>query len=188
MKTKLQINDLELELSNLFLGTSASWDESVMKDFVNWDINRSEQLNAPVVAQPLMEEQPIQYDEDGLVIEVPEQLCNAALFIQEEDEYQQETTPFYEVEESLITTSNWISPEQKETNYKFYTAKLAKANNWNRLALVRESVLTGQKHKVTGNYFFPVGKSKEFWAAYHAKKAKLNQIIKINKTLNKKSA
>ena len=187
MKTKFEIKDLELELTNLFLDTSASWDESVMEDFINWDIDRSEQLNTPVIAQPLMEEQPIQYDEDGFVIEVQEQLCKAALFIQEEDEYQAETTPFYEVEESLITTSNWISPEQRETNYKFYFEKLAKANNWSRLALVRESVLSGQKGK-NGMYFFPVGKSKEFWAAYNKKKEQLNQVTKVKKVLYKKGA
>lgn len=181
MKTKLQISDLELELSNLFLDTSASWDESVMEDFVNWDMDRSEQLNAPVVAQYLNENNVTTYDG------ISEDLCNAALFIQEEDEYSAETTPFYEVEESLITTSNWISPEQRETNYKFYFEKLAKANNWSRLALVRESVLSGQKGK-NGMYFFPVGKSKEFWAAYNKKKEELNQVTKVKKVLYKKGA
>lgn len=181
MKTKLQISDLELELSNLFLDTTASWDESVMEDFVNWDMDRSEQLNAPVVPQYLNENNVTTYDG------ISEDLCNAALFIQEEDEYNAETTPFYEVEENLITTSNWISPEQRETNYKFYFEKLAKANNWSRLALVRESVLSGQKGK-NGMYFFPVGKSKEFWAAYNKKKEQLNQVTKVKKVLYKKGA
>lgn len=181
MKTKFEIKDLELELTNLFLDTSASWDESVMEDFINWDMDRSEQLNAPVVAQYLNENNVTTHDG------ISEDLCNAALFIQEEDEYVAETTPFYEVEESLVTTSNWISPEQRETNYKFYFEKLAKANNWSRLALVRESVLSGQKGK-NGMYFFPVGKSKEFWAAYNKKKEQLNQVTKVKKVLYKKGA
>ena len=187
MKTKFEIRDLDLELSNLFLDTSASWDESVMEDFVNWDVNKSEQLNEPVVAQALYEQQP-EVDEEGNLIKLQEQLCKAALFEQEEDEYLQDITPCYESEDSFISLApNYIGKEQREINAKFYFDKLAKANNWSRLALVRESVLSGQKGK-NGMYFFPVGKSKEFWAAYNKKKEELNQVTKVKKVLYKKGA
>lgn len=178
MKTKFEIHDLEIELNTMFQDLT-SWNENELKESINIEreINKCEQLNDPVHATPISK-----YAEDN-VQDLGDWLCKAALFEEEEQEYE----PEVEVGDYVYTHSDFIPTEQKESNFKFYMKKLLAANNFGKLKAVRETVLIGQQGK-NGQYFFPVGKSKEFWAAYNAKKEQLNQVTKIKKTLYKQGA
>ena len=177
MKTKLLVNDLELELASLYMNLSSEWDDTIMEDYVKWDIKASEQLNDPAVG--------VTYPDEDLIVDpagFDDNLCNAALFIEEDTQYLPEAAPSFEDSNILDTYNSFISQEQRDANTKFYFKKLAEANNWKKLAEVRNSVLAGQKG-VNGAYFFNAGKSKEFWAAYHSKKEQLNKVTKVNKIL-----
>jgi hypothetical protein len=177
MKAKLQIKDLELELTNLYFNTEWSVQESdsiitgMRLDKEGNELGVDEILNQPIgyVSTP---DEWIENEEDNL--------CNAALFIEEEIKYEKE-------EESTgynYAHSDFITKEQRENNTQFYNALLSKCNNFSKLRTIRESVMAGQKGK-NGVYFFITGASKEFWNAYNVRKAQLNQATKVHNTLRK---
>jgi hypothetical protein len=108
--------------------------------------------------------------EDKIVESQENNLCNAALFIFEEDNTPAPEFKYFG-EEFTDEPNGFITPAQQSLNFSFYMERLAKAKNFRELKVVRESVLTGQK----GSWFFMNRKdAKTFWAEYNTKKEKMN--------------
>ena len=103
-----------------------------------------------------------------------ESLTSAALFIEDfATEYEPD---FQEQLENQVEFmhSDFITDAQKNLNFKFFMTRLAQANNFSKLKIVRESVLTGQKGSW---YFMKKEDAAKFWAAYNKKKEDLNQAV-----------
>jgi hypothetical protein len=177
---KLKIKDLNTELLNLYFQDSA-WREGDLElhgTFVSFDKETGEEKGADEILTPMIYAAYISEYAEDQVEELGDNLCNAALFIQEEEEYEHEVS----VGEVVYKHSDFISKEQRETNTKYYMNAIKTCNNFSKLRTIRESVLAGQKGK-NGTYFFLAGEAKKFWELYHAKKAQLNSIVKIKKTM-----
>ena len=102
-----------------------------------------------------------------------ESLNSAALFV---EDFATEYEPDFQEQlenEVEFTHSDFITDAQKKLNFNFFMGRLAQANNFSKLKIVRESVLAGQK----GSWFFMQREdAKIFWDAYNKKKEKLNEI------------
>ena len=113
-----------------------------------------------------------------------ESLTSAALFGEDftnsyeadfEDQLQNEVD---------FTHSDFITDAQKELNFKFFMSRLAQANNFNKLKIVRESVLAGQK----GSWFFMKKQDgAKFWVAYNLKKDALNKAVASRRSAKPRS-
>lgn len=174
MKTKIKIKDLDLELMSLYFNdTWGTKDTFIAAVNVNYNKETGEEIGVEEVLTPRFDTVSVlsQWVEDNIA-DLGDQLCNAALFIEDEQTYEVFTS-----NEVIYAFSDFITVEQKKLNYEFYCKKLATANNWAKLKIVRESVLAGQKGK-NGMFFFNPGESKEFWRKYNEKKNILNQAIK----------
>lgn len=66
----------------------------------------------------------------------------------------------------------FITDEQKATNFDFYSKKLLSARSYGELARTRRLVITAQQRD-SGEFFFPKGKSAEFWELYRKEKGYL---------------
>lgn len=180
---KLKINDLVEELMELYYGES-TWDEgdlSLLGTYTKFDKETGTEIGADlVVSPPVVATYITAYTED-MAQELGDNLCNAALFIQEEDEYEMDFR-LQELEPIKYTHSEFITIEQRTANTNYYMNAIEKCNNFSKLRTIRESVLAGQKG-TNGSYFFLTGEAKKFWAAYNTKKEQLNSVIKIKKTL-----
>ena len=70
----------------------------------------------------------------------------------------------------------FIVEEQKKANFSFYMRKLDGVQTKGDLTRICKTVLPAQKRE-NGGFFFPTGKSKEFWTHYREVKAGLNDLV-----------
>ena len=63
-----------------------------------------------------------------------------------------------------------ITEEQQLKNYNHYSNQIEIIKDFKQLKQLAQIVYNLQQ-QANGNFLFPEGKSKEFWSAYHDKKA-----------------
>lgn len=66
----------------------------------------------------------------------------------------------------------FITEQDQKINFAHYVDEVKRAQSTRDLAQIAKIVISEQQ-KPNGNYFFPKGKSKEFWALYRDAKAEL---------------
>lgn len=66
----------------------------------------------------------------------------------------------------------FITEEDQVNNFSHYMAEVNRARSVRDLAQIAKVVI-GEQQKPNGNYFFPKGKSKEFWFHYKETKSRL---------------
>lgn len=106
-----------------------------------------------------------------------ESITSAAVFgVETNVEYEKDFDDQLEVNINY-EHNDFITDAQKDLNFNFFMGRVAQANNFRKLKIVRESVLAGQK----GSWFFMKKEdAKKFWDAYNQKKAYLNK-VKVSK-------
>lgn len=203
MKTKLQIKDLNSELMNLYYqdGSFNTKELQLFDSRVAFDKETGEEKDAENILNPkIVEIEELNEDLHDLnawkesrsvyknefyfshedmawakkrQFQGTEAISSAATFAETFGaEYEAD---FHEQLEQDVhfEHNDFITDAQKDLNFKFYMRKLAEANNFRKLKVVRESVLTGQK----GSWFFMKKEDlKTFWAEYNAKKEVLNNL------------
>ena len=173
MKTKIKIKDLNSELLNLYYqdGNFNPFDTELFEGRAKFNKETGEEIGADLILTPeLTNVSYISPRMESKTAEEEDTLCDAALFIQQEQTYE----PDFGVKESMDTDLDFtpfITDEQKDTNFKYFMRQLTLCKNFSRLKVIRESVLTGQK----GSWFFMRKEdAKKFWDAYNQKKEILN--------------
>jgi hypothetical protein len=169
------ILDLQDEMQNLYWGSESfvsPHEIQLRRGRVKFNEETGMELEADLILTPeLTNVSCISPRMENKIVEDREDsLCNAALFIYEDDNGLE--PDFGELEYEFTDEPNgFITPAQQSLNFNFYMERLAKAKNFRELKVVRESVLTGQK----GSWFFMSRpNAKTFWNAYDAKKEKMN--------------
>lgn len=174
MKTKF-IADLHEEMANLYWNNDSfvnPHEIQLRSGRAKFNPETGTELDADLILTPMLTDVSVISPEmeDKIVENQENNVCNAALFIYEDD-----NTPepdFGDLSAEFNDEPNgFITPAQQSLNFEFYMERLAKAKNFKELKIVRESVLAGQK----GSWFFMTRKnSKTFWEAYNTKKEKMN--------------
>lgn len=114
-----------------------------------------------------------------------DKLCDAALMKWPEGHGEYEPD-FWEQEQEyyeFLADSGYVHPEQQRINFEFFMKELGKANNFKRLAILRDSIPksnenSSQEQKNRSWRFFRPGDHQVIWNQYRERKNHLNQVIK----------
>lgn len=68
----------------------------------------------------------------------------------------------------------FITEKQSQENFNSALRALSECNSVREVVKIGQQVIKYQQDSITGAYFFPKGKSKDFWAAYHKAKESFN--------------
>jgi len=167
----LIINDLHDELYETLYYTSSNRDlsEGLNLTAVRFDPETGSEIGANEVLTPMLtnfSEATDYYVEDSL--------CDAALMklpeITSTDAYQPEVQP----NNNPVSTSVFITDQDRINNFNFYMKKVKQARNFYDLKIARESVLTGSKNS---NFFMNPTQKAAFWDEYR----KIKEILNNNK-------
>ena len=72
-----------------------------------------------------------------------------------------------------FNSNSIITREDAENNFKEHCVQLAAARDFFELYQIKNIVINIQKNGGNGSFYFPKGKSKEFWAMYQTKKSEI---------------
>jgi hypothetical protein len=72
-----------------------------------------------------------------------------------------------------FNSNSIITREDAENNFKEHCAQLAAARDFFELYQIKNIVINIQKNGGNGAFYFPKGKSKEFWAMYQTRKSEI---------------
>lgn len=89
--------------------------------------------------------------------------------IQYEPDFNDLINQAYE-EPVMVSKDQHISPEQQETNFNYYMAKLKACKFPKELYAWKDMMLDIQKNTKSGAFMFAAGKSAELWGEYHTVK------------------